>query len=171
MSNQDNRHKSLCPNLILVLVHRPKFKSSKMGNWIPKCMSTMITTVMSTYFAPAPAFDEKPLLFDVELLQRYQRLRENGKFLDLEIKCSDGSTRFVHKFVLNSLSVKLGRAIQESKYIPHIYQFSDTQLTEWYQYFSESIFCLPPTVFIAISIATSRANYDFTGRSLLIQTV
>ena len=94
-----------------------------MGNWIPKCMSTMITTVMSTYFAPAPAFDEKPLLFDVELLQRYQRLRENGKFLDLEIKCSDGSTRFVHKFVLNSLSVKLGRAIQESKYILHIYQF------------------------------------------------
>ena len=94
-----------------------------MGNWIPKCMSTMITTVMSTYFAPAPAFDEKPLLFDVKLLQRYQRLREKGKFLDLEIKCSDGSTRFVHKFVLNSLSVKLGRAIQESKYIPHIYQF------------------------------------------------
>ena len=92
-----------------------------MGNWIPKCMSTMITTVMSTYFAPAPAFDEKPLLFDVELLQRYQRLRENGKFLDLEIKCSDGSTRFVHKFVLNSLSVKLGRAIQESKYILNTY--------------------------------------------------
>ena len=80
----------------------------------------MITTVMSTYFAPAPAFDEKPLLFDVELLQRYQRLRENGKFLDLEIKCSDDSTRSVHKFVLNSLSVKLGRAIQESKYILHI---------------------------------------------------
>ena len=123
MSNQDNRHKSLCPNLILVLVHRPKFKSSKMGNWIPKCMSTMITTVMSTYFAPAPAFDEKPLLFDVELLQRYQRLRENGKFLDLEIKCSDGSTRSVHKFILNSLSVNLGRAIQESKYILHIFHF------------------------------------------------
>ena len=121
MSNQDNRHKSLCPNLILVLVHRPKFKSSKMGNWIPKCMSTMITTVMSTYFAPA--FDEKPLLFDVELLQRYQRLRENGKFLDLEIKCSDGSTRSVHKFVLNSLSVKLGRSILACKYIITTYQF------------------------------------------------
>ena len=38
-------------------------------------------------------------------------MRDNGKFLDLEINCSDGSTRSVHKFVLNSLSVKLGRSI------------------------------------------------------------
>ena len=50
---------------------------------------------------------------DLELLQRYARLRENGKFLDLEILCSDGSTRSVHKFILNSLSVKLGRSILE----------------------------------------------------------
>jgi hypothetical protein len=91
-----------------------------MGNWIPKCMST--------YFAwpSPPAFDEKPLLFDVELLQRYQRLRENGKFLDQEINGSDGFTRSVHKFILNSLSVELGRSIQESKYILHINLFSDT---------------------------------------------
>jgi hypothetical protein len=52
-----------------------------------------------------------PPALDLELLQRYARLRENGKFLDLEINCSDGSTRSVHKFVLNSLSVKLGRSI------------------------------------------------------------
>ena len=48
---------------------------------------------------------------DLELLQRYVGLRENGKFLNLDINCSDGSTRSVHKYVLNSLSVKLGRSI------------------------------------------------------------
>ena len=120
-----------------------------------------MSNCISTYSAcpSPPAFDEKPLLFDVEVLQRYQRLRENGKFLDLEINCSDGSTRSVHKFVLNSLSVELGRSIQESKYYISIYF---QVLTEWYQYFSASLFCLPHTVFIAKSIATSRANYDFT---------
>ena len=57
---------------------------------------------------------------NLELLQRYARLRENGKFLDLQINCSDGSTRSVHKFVLNSLSVKLGRSILACKYIIYI---------------------------------------------------
>jgi len=52
-----------------------------------------------------------PPAVDLELLQRYVRLRENGKFLNLDINCSDGSTRSVHKFVLNSLSVNLGRSI------------------------------------------------------------
>ena len=58
-----------------------------------------------------------PPALDLELLQRFARLRDNGKFLDLEIKCSDGATRSVHKFVLNSLSVKLGKSIIASKYI------------------------------------------------------
>ena len=62
-----------------------------------------------------------PPAVDLELLQRYVRLRENGKFLNLEINCSDGSTRSVHKFVLNSLSVMLGRSILSCKYIS-IYQ-------------------------------------------------
>ena len=57
-----------------------------------------------------------PPALDLELLQRYVRLRENGKFLNLEINCSDGSTRSVHKYVLNSLSVKLGRSIIACKY-------------------------------------------------------
>ena len=54
-----------------------------------------------------------PPALDLELLQRYVRLRENGKFLNLEINCSDGSTRSVHKYILNSLSVELGRSILE----------------------------------------------------------
>ncbi len=61
---------------------------------------------------------KKNMYDSVCLLQRYVRLRDNGKFLDLEINCSDGSTRSVHKFVLNSLSVKLGRsliALEESE--------------------------------------------------------
>ena len=58
-----------------------------------------------------------PPALDLELLQRYVRLRDNGKFLNLEINCSDGSTRSVHKFVLNSLSVNLGRSILACKYI------------------------------------------------------
>ena len=62
-----------------------------------------------------------PPAVDLELLQRYVRLRENGKFLNLEINCSDGSSRSVHKFILNSLSVELGRSIQESKYYISIY--------------------------------------------------
>ena len=57
-----------------------------------------------------------PPELDLELLQRYVRLRENGKFLNLEINCSDGSTRSVHKYILNSLSVKLGRSIIACKY-------------------------------------------------------
>ena len=52
-----------------------------------------------------------PPAVDLELLQRYVRLRENGKFLNLDINCSDGSTRSVHKYILNSLSVELGRSI------------------------------------------------------------
>ena len=60
-----------------------------------------------------------PPAVDLELLQRYVRLRENGKFLNLEINCSDGSTRSVHKYILNSLSVNLGRSIQECKYSYH----------------------------------------------------
>ena len=57
-----------------------------------------------------------PPALDLELLQRYVRFRENGKFLNLEINCSDGSTRSVHKYILNSLSVKLGRSIIACKY-------------------------------------------------------
>ena len=53
---------------------------------------------------------------DLELLQRYVRLRENGKYLNLEINCSDGTTRSVHKYILNSLSVNLGRSILACKY-------------------------------------------------------
>ena len=62
-----------------------------------------------------------PPAVDLELLQRYIRLREDGKFLDLEINCSDGSTRSVHKFILNSLSVNLGRSILACKYICNRY--------------------------------------------------
>ena len=60
-----------------------------------------------------------PPAVDLELLQRYVRLRENGKFLNLEINCSDGSSRSVHKFILNSLSVNLGRSILACKYSYH----------------------------------------------------
>ena len=57
-----------------------------------------------------------PSVLDLELLQRYLRLRENGKILDLDINCSDGSTRSVHKYILNSLSVELGKSILTCKY-------------------------------------------------------
>ena len=65
----------------------------------------------ATYSASPP-----PPALDLELLQRYVRLRENGKFLDLEINCSDGSTRSVHKFLLNSLNAQLGKSILTCKY-------------------------------------------------------
>ena len=63
-----------------------------------------------------------PQPLDLEVLQRYQDLKEKGKFLDLDIKCFDELgltfTRKVHKYVLNSLSVSLGRFFSDGKKIP-----------------------------------------------------
>ena len=63
---------------------------------------------------------QQPL--DLEVLQRYQELREKEKFLDLEIKSFDEFgltfTRKVHKYVINSLSVSLGRFFLDGNKIP-----------------------------------------------------
>ena len=58
---------------------------------------------------------------NLKVLKRYQDLKEKGKFLDLDIKCFDELgltfTRKVHKYVLNSLSVSLGRFFSDGKQI------------------------------------------------------
>ena len=63
-----------------------------------------------------------PQPLDLEVLQRYQDLKEKGKFLDMEIESFDKFgltfTRKVHKYVLNSLSVSLGIFFSEGNKIP-----------------------------------------------------
>ena len=63
-----------------------------------------------------------PPTLNLKVLQRYQDLKEKGKFLDLDIKCFDELdltfTRRVHKYVVNSLSVSLGRFFSDGKKIP-----------------------------------------------------
>ena len=63
-----------------------------------------------------------PQPLDLEVLQRYQDLKEKGKFLDMEIESFDAFgltfTRRVHKYVLNSLSVSLGIFFSEGNKIP-----------------------------------------------------
>ena len=63
-----------------------------------------------------------PSQFDPEVLKKMKTLRENGKFLDLEMKSADeyGITveRKAHKYVINSLSVDLGMHFIEGRSIP-----------------------------------------------------
>ena len=60
--------------------------------------------------------------FDPEVLKKMKSLRENGKFLDLELKSTDeyGITvaRKAHKYVINSLSVDLAIHFIEGTSIP-----------------------------------------------------
>ena len=91
---------------------REKSKKRKIGMEIENCRNDCYCEPKKATHSASPP----PPALDLELLQRFARLRDNGKFLDLEIKCSDGATRSVHKFVLNSLSVKLGRSILACKY-------------------------------------------------------
>ena len=81
---------------------------------------------------------------DLELLQRYVRFRENGKYLNLEIKCSDGTTRFVHKYILNSLSVNLGRSILACKYFCLV----PLQVPKCFE--QVQIFCARPKIYLHI---------------------
>ena len=104
--------------LILQFQHkdcRREVLKNKMANQIKPCdQNCYCKPKMATHSTSPP-----PPAVDLELLQRYVRLRENGKFLNLKINCSDGSTRSVHKYILNSLSVNLGRSIQACKYSYH----------------------------------------------------
>ena len=63
-----------------------------------------------------------PSQFNPEVLKKMKSLRENGKFLDLEMKSTDeyGITvdRKAHKYVINSLSVDLGMHFIKGNSIP-----------------------------------------------------